>query len=188
MSRKLLAVVLTLVLAAWLLQGCGQSVGKMTPATASTLQRDVAAVVSAIEASRWEAAIDALDQLEADVASAQAAGGLSDERATQIRAVQQRVLEDLQLIRRSSPTPGPATATQTTPSTKTDDNRGNGDENDDHGDYGGENEDGGNDDHGDYGGEDEDGGNDDHDGKSNEDDQGEEGSGKHKGKDKDENG
>jgi hypothetical protein len=173
MSRKLLAVVLTLVLAAWLLQGCGQSVGKLTPATASTLQRDVAAVVSAIEASRWEAAIDALDQLEADVARAQVAGGLSDERATQIRAVRQRVLEDLQRIRRSSPTPGPATATQTTPSTKTDDKRGNGDENDDHGDYGGENEDGGNDDH---------------DGKSNEDDQGEDGSSKHKGKDKDENG
>jgi hypothetical protein len=203
MSRKLPVAVLTLVLAGWLLQGCGQSVGKMTPATASTLQRDVAAVVSAIEASRWEAAIDALDQLEADVASAQAAGGLSDERATQIRAVQQRVLEDLQRIRRSSPTPGPATATQTTPSTKTDDNRGNGDENDDHGDNdgenedggnddhgdnGGENEDGGNDDHGDYGGENEDGGNDDHDGKSNEDDQGEEGSGKHKGKEEDENG
>jgi hypothetical protein len=42
----------------------------MTPATASTLQRDIDAVVSAADASRWDAAIDALDQLEADAASA----------------------------------------------------------------------------------------------------------------------
>jgi hypothetical protein len=47
LTRKLLAVVLTLVLAGWLLQGCGPSGGEMTPATASTLQRDVDAVVSA---------------------------------------------------------------------------------------------------------------------------------------------
>jgi hypothetical protein len=66
LSRKLLAAVLTLVLAGWL-QGCGPSGGEMTPATASTLQRDVDAVVSAADASRWDAAIDALDQLEADV-------------------------------------------------------------------------------------------------------------------------
>ena len=44
----------------------------MTPATASTLQRDVDAAVLAADASRWDAAIDALDQLEADAASAQA--------------------------------------------------------------------------------------------------------------------
>ena len=48
---------------------------------ASTLQRDVDAVVSAADAYRWDAAIDALDQLEADVASARVAGELSDERA-----------------------------------------------------------------------------------------------------------
>ena len=87
-----MAVVLALVLAGWLLPGCGPSPAKMTPATASTMQRDVAAVVSAADASRWDAAIDALDQLETDVASAQAAGGLSDERAAQIRAARQRVL------------------------------------------------------------------------------------------------
>jgi hypothetical protein len=126
-SRKLLAVVLALVLAGWLLQGCGVSGGTMTPATASTLQRDVAAVVSAAEASRWDAAIDALDQLDADVASAQAAGGLPDQRAAQIRAVRQRVLEDLQRIRLSSPTPGPTAITQTTPSTEPNDNGGHGD-------------------------------------------------------------
>ena len=132
MSRKLLAVVL-LTLAGWLLQGCGPSGGKMTPATASTLQRDVATVVSAADASRWEAAIDALDQLETDVASAQAAGGLSDQRAAQIRAVRQRVLEDLQRIRLSSPTPGPAATMQSTPSTEPNDNGGNGDGNDEPG-------------------------------------------------------
>ena len=80
---------LTLVLAAWLLQGCGPHGGEMTPSTASSLQRDVDAVVSAADGSRWDAAVDALDQLEADVASAQAAGGLSDERAAQIRAIRQ---------------------------------------------------------------------------------------------------
>ena len=152
MTRKLLAVVVTLVLAGWLLQGCAPSAGEMTPGTASTLQGDVDAVVSAAEASRWDAAIDALDQLEAHVASAQAVGGLSDERAAQIRAVRQSVLEDLQRIRLSSPTPGPAPTTQTTPSTETNDNAGNG------------------------------GGNDDQTGKSKDDGKGENGGGKHKGK------
>ena len=112
MSRKLLAVVLTLVLAGWLLQGCGSSGAEMTQATASTLQGDVDKVASAADASRWEAAIEALDQLGSDVASAQAAGRLSDDRATQIRAVRQRVLEDLQRIRLSNPTPGPATTSK----------------------------------------------------------------------------
>ena len=147
-------MVVTLVLAGWLLQGCAPHGGEMTPSTASTLQRDVDAVVSAADASRWDAAVDALDQLEADVASAQAARGLSDERAAQIRAVGQRVLEDLKRIRRSSPTPGPATPTQTTPSTETDDNGRNG------------------------------GGNDDQSGKSKDDGKGENGSGKHKSKNK----
>ena len=129
MSRKLSAMVLTLVLGGWLLAGCAPSVGKMTPATASTLQHDVDAVVSAADAYRWDAAIDALNQLDADMTSARAAGELSDERAAQIRAVRQRVLDDLQQIRRSSPAPSPTTTPQTTPSTETNDD-GNGDEDD----------------------------------------------------------
>jgi hypothetical protein len=170
LSRKLLAVVLTFVLAGWPLQGCGSSGAEMTPATASTLQDDVAAVVSAADASRWDDAIDALDQLEADVASAQAAGGLSDQRATQIRAVRQRVLEDLQRIRLSSPTPGSAT-TQTTPSTEPNDDGGNDDGNDRQSRRSKDDDPG------------EDGG-----GNSMDDDQGENGSGKHKGKNKGEKG
>jgi hypothetical protein len=133
LSRKLLAGLLTLVLAGWLLQGCAPSGGKMTPATASRLQRDVTAVVSAADASRWDAAIDALNQLDADIASAQAGGELSEERATQSRTLGQRVLEDLQQIRRSNPTPGDATTTQTTPSTETSDTGGNSSGNDGHG-------------------------------------------------------
>ena len=172
MSRKLLAMVLTLVLGGWLLVGCAPSGGKMTPATASTLQRDVDAVVSAADASRWDAASDALDQLAADVASARAAGELSDQRAAQIRAVRQRVLEDLQQIRRSSPAPSPETTPQTTPSTETKDNDGNGGRDD------GQN---GKSDDGDQG---EDGGG----GKYNDEDQGEDGGGNHKGKDKGEKG
>jgi hypothetical protein len=170
LNRKLLAVVLALALAGWLLPGCGVSGGKMTPAAASALQRDVAAVVWAADASRWDAAIDGLDQLDADVASAQAAGGLSDERAAQIRAVRQRVIEDLQRIRLST-TPGPTATTQTTPSPGTTDNGGHGDENDEHS---GKSKD---DDQGEDGG-----------GKSNDDDQGEDGGGKHQGKDKGEKG
>jgi hypothetical protein len=169
-SRKLLAVVLALVLAGWLLPGCGPSGGTMNPATATALQRDVAAVVSAADASRWEAAMEALDQLDADVASARAAGGLSEQRAAQIRAVRQRVLEDLQRIGLSSPTPGPATTTQPTPSTEPNDDGGTGG-----GDDGqsGKSKD---DDQGEDGG-----------GKHRDDDQGEDG-GKHKGKNKGENG
>ena len=102
----------------------------MNPATASRLQSDVDAVVSAVDASRWDAAIDALDQLEADVASAQAAGGVSDERAAQIRAARQRVLEDLQLIRIPSSTPSPTTTNQTTPSPETSDKGGTGGDDD----------------------------------------------------------
>ena len=147
-------MVLTLVLAAWLLQGCGPGGSEMTPSIASTLQRDVDAVVSAAEAYRWDAAVDALDQLEVDVANAQASGGLSDERAAQIRAIRQRVLEDLQRIRLSSPTPDPAPTMQSTPSTETDDSGRNG------------------------------GGNDGQSGKSRDDGKGENGSGKHKGKNK----
>ena len=164
MSRKLLSVMLTLVLAGWLLPGCGPSGGTMTPATASALQHDVAAVVSAADASRWEAAIEALDQLDADVASARAVGELSDDRAAQIRAIRQRVLEDLQQIRLSSPTPSPATTTQITPSTDTQDNGGGND------DQGSKSED---DDQGEDGG-----------GKHKDNDQGENGGGEHKGKNK----
>jgi hypothetical protein len=179
LSRKLLAVVLTLVLAGWLLQGCGSSGAEMTQATASTLQGDVDKVASAADASRWEAAIEALDQLGSDVASAQAAGRLSDDRATQIRAVRQRVLEDLQRIRLSNPTPGPATTMQTTLSTEPDDNGGNGDgedgggkhkDDDQGGDGGGKHKD---DDQGQDGG-----------GKHKDDDQGQDGGGKHQGKNK----
>jgi hypothetical protein len=125
----------------------------MSPATASTLQRDVDAVVSAADASRGTLP-STLDQLETDVASAQATGRLSDERAAQICAVRRRVLEDLQRIRRSSPTPGIATTTQTTPSTEPNDNGGNDGEDDHQG------------------------------GKSNDDDQGENSGGKHHGKNK----
>ena len=162
-----MAAVLALVLTGWLLQGCGASGGKMTPAAASTLQRDVAAVVSAADATRcWDAAIEALDQLDTDIASAQKAGGLSDERATQIRAVRQRVLEDLQRIRLSRPTPSAVTTTQPTPSTETKDNGGNGGGDDD---QSGRPKD---DDQGEDGG-----------GQSKDDDQGEDGNGKHQGKD-----
>jgi hypothetical protein len=127
LSRKLLLATLVLIC---LLPGCGPSAGEMHPATASRLQSDVDAVVSAVDASRWVAAIDALDQLEADVASAQAAGGLSDERAAQIRATRQRVLEDLQLIRFPSSTPSPTTTNQTTPSPESSDNGGIGGDDD----------------------------------------------------------
>jgi hypothetical protein len=126
LSRKLWAVVVILVLMSCLLHGCSPSAGEMTPATASRLQSDVDAVVSAVDASRWDGAVDALDQLEADVASAQAAGGLSDERATQIRAVRQRVLEDLQSIRVPSSTPSPTPTNQITPSPESSDNGGTG--------------------------------------------------------------
>jgi hypothetical protein len=103
----------------------------MTPATASTLQRDVDAVVSApptppvgtLPSTHW---INERPTRRAP----QATGRLSDERAAQIRAVRQWVLEDLHRIHLSSPTPGPTTSTQTTPSTETNDNGGNGGGND----------------------------------------------------------
>jgi hypothetical protein len=171
-SRKLLAMVLTLALGGWLLVGCAPSGGKMTPATASTLQHDVDAVVSAANGYRWDTASDALNQLQADVASARAAGELSDQRAAQIRAVRQRVLEDLQQIRRSSPAPSPEPTPQTTPSTETKDNDGNGDQDD--GQNGKSNDED----------QSEDGGG----GKYNDEDQGEDGGGNHKGKDKGEKG
>jgi CubicO group peptidase (beta-lactamase class C family) len=69
-SRKLWDMLAILVIMSCLLHGCAPSAGEMNPATASRLQSDADAVVSAVDASRWDAAIAALDQLEADVASA----------------------------------------------------------------------------------------------------------------------
>jgi len=56
----------------------------MTPDTASTLRRDVPGGLGC-RRLRWGPAIDALDQLEADVASAQAAGRDYPMSAPQIR-------------------------------------------------------------------------------------------------------
>jgi hypothetical protein len=72
-ATGVLAAVLMMAIFAWTLPRGGSSLtpdcDKMTPATASTLQRDVAAVVSATEASNWDAArrpkIDEITQTSA---------------------------------------------------------------------------------------------------------------------------
>jgi hypothetical protein len=115
----LVALLLGLVLLAWLLPGCGSAGAHMSAATASTLQRDVDAVTSATTASQWNAAANALDRLEGDVAAAQAAGALSEQQAAQIRAARLRVLEDVQRIRAQTPSPTPApTPSRGSPTTR----------------------------------------------------------------------
>jgi hypothetical protein len=101
----LLTVVVTCTL---LLSGCGQERPEISDQVARTLQRDVGAVKSAVDESRWEEARTALDRLETDVADAAASGNLSDDRAARIQTIRQRVLEDLDQITKSDPTPQPS--------------------------------------------------------------------------------
>jgi hypothetical protein len=104
-SAILLTVVVTCAL---LLSGCGQERPEISDQVARTLQRDVVAVQSAVDRSRWEEALTALDRLEADVADAAASGNLSDDRAARIRTIRQRVLDDLDRITESDPTAQPS--------------------------------------------------------------------------------
>ena len=110
-----LAVVVTCAL---LLSGCSQVRPEISDQAARTLQRDVTAVNSAVDQSRWDDALTALDRLEADVADAAASGNLSDDRAERIRTIRQRVLQDLERISESDPTPPPSATprTESTPS------------------------------------------------------------------------
>jgi uncharacterized protein YceK len=117
MRAVLLAVVVTCAL---LLSGCSQERPEISDQAARTLQRDIAAVNFAVDQSRWDDALTALDRLEADVADAAASGNLSNDRAARIRTIRQRVLEDLDRITDSDPTPPPAAtpSTESTPSSK----------------------------------------------------------------------
>ena len=103
------AIVLTLVATcALLLSGCVQQRPEISDQVARTLQRDVVAVKSAVDESRWDEALTALDRLEADVADATASGNLSDDRAAQIRTIRQRVLDDVDRITKSDLTAQPS--------------------------------------------------------------------------------
>ena len=115
------AILLTVVVTCTLpLPGCGQEHPEITDQVARTLQRDVVAVKSAVDESRWEEAHTALDRFEADVTDAAASGNLSDDRAARIRTIRQRVLEDLDRITKSGSTAQPSTtpSTESTPSPK----------------------------------------------------------------------
>lgn len=121
MTEEVRTILLTAVVTcALLLSGCGQERPDINDHAARTLQRDVVAVKSAADESRWQDALTALDQLEADVADAAASGNLSDDRAQQIRTIRQRVLEDLDRITKSDPTPQPSATPSagSTPSAK----------------------------------------------------------------------
>jgi hypothetical protein len=113
----LLTVVVTCTL---LLSGCGQERSEISDQVARTLQRDVVAVKSAVDESRWEEARAALDRLEADVANADASGNLSDDRAARIQTIRQRVLEDLDRIQESEPgaQPSATSGAESTPTSE----------------------------------------------------------------------
>jgi hypothetical protein len=117
MRTVLLTVVMTWAL---LLAGCGQERPEISDQAAGRLQRDVVALKSAVDQARWEEAVTALDQLDADVADTAASGNLSADRAQQIRTIRQRVLEDIDRITESDPTPQPSAtpSAESTPSPK----------------------------------------------------------------------
>jgi uncharacterized protein YceK len=109
MTIGMRTILLTMIVTcALLLSGCGQKRPEISDQVAATLQRDVVGVKSAVDESRWEEALAALDRLEADVADANASGNLSDDRAAQIRTIHQRVLEDLDRITKSDPSAQPS--------------------------------------------------------------------------------
>lgn len=117
MRTILLAGVVTCAL---LLSGCSQQRPEISDQAARTLQRDIAAVNFAVDQSHWDDALTALDRLEADVSDAAASGNLSNHRAARIRTIRQRVLEDLDRITDSAPTPQPSVtpSAESTPSPK----------------------------------------------------------------------
>jgi len=117
MRTVLLMVVVTWAL---LLSGCGQERPEISDQAAGRLQRDVLALKSAVDQARWEEAVTALDQLDADVADTAASGNLSADRAQQIRTIRQRLLEDIDRITESDPTPQPSAtpSAESTPSPK----------------------------------------------------------------------
>lgn len=109
MTNGMRTVLLTVVVTwALLLSGCGQERPEISDQAAGRLQRDVVALKSAVDQARWEEAVTALDQLDADVADAAASGNLSADRAQQILTIRQRVLEDIDPITESDPTPQPS--------------------------------------------------------------------------------
>jgi hypothetical protein len=122
MRTVLLTVVVTCAL---LLSGCGQERPEISNQAARSLQRDVVAVKSAVDQSRWEDARAALDQLDADVTDAAASGNLSDDRARQIRTIRQRVVEDLDRITESGSTPQSSAtpSAESTPSPRSKDSK-----------------------------------------------------------------
>jgi uncharacterized protein YceK len=117
MRTVLLMVVVTWAL---LLSGCGQERPEISDQAAGRLQRDVVALKSAVDQARWEEAVTALDQLDADVADTAASGNLSADRARQIRTIRQRLLQDIDRITESDPTPQPSAtpSAESTPSPK----------------------------------------------------------------------
>jgi small-conductance mechanosensitive channel len=122
MRTVLLTAVVTCAVLLW---GCGQQRPEISDQAARTLQRDVAAMKSAADEARWQDALAALDRLEADVADAAASGNLSTDRAARIRTIRQRVLEDLDRITDSAPTPPPSAtpSAEFTPSPKPKDSK-----------------------------------------------------------------
>ena len=120
--RNGMRTVLLMVVVTWalLLSGCGQERPEISDQAAGRLQRDVLALKSAVDQARWEEAVTALDQLDADVADTAASGNLSADRAQQIRTIRQRLLEDIDRITESDPTPQPSAtpSAESTPSPK----------------------------------------------------------------------
>jgi hypothetical protein len=120
--RNGMRTVLLMVVVTWalLLSGCGQERPEISDQAAGILQRDVVALKSAVDQARWEEAVTALDQLDADVADTAASGNLSADRAQQIRTIRQRLLEDIDRITESDPTPQPSAtpSAESTPSPK----------------------------------------------------------------------
>src|SRR6476620_3814501 len=120
--RNGMRTVLLTVVTTWavLLSGCVQERPEISDQAAGRLQRDVVALKSAVDQARWEEALTALDQLDVDVADTAASGNLSVDRAQQIRTIRERVLEDIDRITESDPTPQPSVtpSAESTPSPK----------------------------------------------------------------------
>lgn len=94
MNRRALAVVLAVVVSA-ALAGCAPSTPAPDDAVAAQLEQTVLDVTTAVAEKDWDAAAADLDALEAQVDTALAAGGLSAERAAEIRAALELVRADV---------------------------------------------------------------------------------------------
>lgn len=94
MNRRALGLVLAVVVSV-ALAGCAPSTPAPDDSVTAQLEQTVLDVTVAVDESNWDDAAAGLDALEAQIDTALASGGLTTERAAEIRAAIELVRADI---------------------------------------------------------------------------------------------